>query len=47
MALIYVLDMSLSADEFDTILPVHVGLYLWSDLTKMNVLFEPNRQHIP
>ena len=45
MALIYIFDMILSADEFDTISPGDRGLYQRSDLAKMNELFDPKRQH--
>ena len=38
--------MILSVHEFDTISPGYRGLYQWSDLAKINELFDPKRQHI-
>lgn len=43
MALIYVFDMILSADEFDTISLGHRRLYQRSDVAKINELFDPKR----
>ena len=40
MGLIYIFDMILSADEFDTISPGHRGLYQLSDLAKINCLIQ-------
>ena len=40
MGLIYIFDMILSADEFDTISPGHRGLYQLFDLAKMNCLIQ-------
>ena len=47
MTWIYIFDMLLIAEEFDTILPGHIGIYQRSDFSKMNELFDPRRQHIP
>ena len=47
MASIYIFDMVLSADEFDTISPGHRGLYQRFDLEKTNELFDPKRERIP
>ena len=47
MASIYIFDMVLSADEFDTISPGHRGLYQRFDLEKTNKLFDPKRKRIP
>ena len=46
MPLIYIFDMILSAEEFDTISPGHRGLYKQPDLAKMSELFDLKRQHI-
>ena len=47
MVLIFIFDMILSADEFNTISPGHRGLYQQSDVAKVNELFDPKKQHIP
>ena len=46
MPMIYIFDMILSAEEFDTISPGHRGLYKQPDLAKMSGLFDLKRQHI-
>ena len=47
MPMIYIFDMILSAEEFDTISPGHRGLYQRFDLEKTNKLFDPKRKRIP
>lgn len=46
MALIYIFNMILSADEIDAISPGHRGLYQWYDQAKINGLFEKKRMNM-
>ena len=46
MPLIYIFDMILSAEKFDTISPGHRGLYKQPGLAKMSELFDLKWQHI-